>query len=108
LGEKREFKEYTRSNRRIRERISARYGRYGKICQRAKLCAGIKPTAFCSVFNKENSIEFSLDSVHYLYMKSNPNPSFYPVLPYESLSSYASIDKKINEMKMKRKIIIRN
>jgi len=28
-------------------------------------------------------------------MKSNPNPYFYPVLPYESLSSRASIDKKI-------------
>jgi len=41
-------------------------------------------------------------------MKSNPNPSFYPVLPYESLSSHASIDKKIKEKKMKRKIIIGN
>jgi len=39
------------------------------------------------MFDKENSIEFSLDSVHYLYMKSNPNSSFYPALPYESLSS---------------------
>jgi len=56
--------------------------------------AGIKPTAPLSVFDKENSIEFPLDSVHYLYMKSNPNPSFYPVLLYESLSSCTSIDKK--------------
>jgi len=48
-----------------------------------------------SAFDKENSIEFPLDSVHYLYMKSNPNPSFYPALPYELLSSHASIDKKI-------------
>ena len=47
-------------------------------CQRAKLCARIKPTALCSVFDKENLIEFPLDSVHYLYMKSNPNPSFCP------------------------------
>jgi len=36
--------------------------------------AGIKPTAPLSVFDKENSIEFSLDSVHYLYKQSNPNP----------------------------------
>ena len=63
--------------------------------------------ANCS-FDKENSIEFLLDSVHYLYMKSNPNPSFYPTLPYESLFSHVSIDKKRKEKKMKRKIIIRN
>ena len=63
--------------------------------------AGIKPTASLSAFDKENSIEFLLDSVYYLYMKSNLNPFFYPVLPYESLSSYASIDKK-------KKLIIRN
>jgi len=37
-------------------------------------------------------------------MKSNPNSSFYPALPYESLSSYTSINKKINEMKMKMKM----
>jgi len=47
-------------------------------------------------------------------MKSNPNPSFYPILPYESLSSHVSIDKKrkekknnnqkLKEMKMKRNI----
>jgi len=68
--------------------------------------ARIKPTAPLSVFDKENSIEFLLDSVHYLYLRSNPNPFFYPTLPYESLSSRASIDKKIKEKK--RKIIIRN
>jgi len=34
-------------------------------------------------------------------MKSNPNPFFYPMLPYESLSSCASIDEKIKEKKMK-------
>jgi len=39
-------------------------------------------------------------------MKSNPNPSFYPALPYESLSSCMSINKKINEKKMKRNINI--
>jgi len=53
------------------------------------------------VFDKENSIEFPLDSVYYLYMKSNPNPSFYPVPPYESLFSHASIDKKIKEKEKK-------
>jgi len=36
--------------------------------------AGIKPTAPLSAFDKENLIEFSLDSVHYLYKQSNPNP----------------------------------
>jgi len=76
----------------------------GAKCQRAKLCAGIKPTALCSAFDKENLIEFPLDSVHYLYMKNNPNPLFYPVLPYESLSSCISIDKK---NKIKRKTIIK-
>jgi len=34
---------------------------YGGGCQRAKLCAGIKPTALCSALDKENSIEFPLD-----------------------------------------------
>ena len=29
--------------------------------------AGIKPTAPLSAFDKENSIEFPLDSLHYLY-----------------------------------------
>jgi len=43
-------------------------------CQRAKLHARIKPTALCSVFDKENSTEFLLDLVHYIYMQSNPNP----------------------------------
>ena len=55
------------------------------------------------MFNKENSIEFLLDSVYYLYMKSNPNPFFYPALPYESLSSHVSINKKIKEKKKKKK-----
>jgi len=38
--------------------------------------AGIKPTALLSAFDKENSIEFLLDLVHYIYMQSNPNPVF--------------------------------
>ena len=36
--------------------------------------AGIKPTAPLSASDKENSIEFLLDLVHYIYMQSNPNP----------------------------------
>jgi len=52
-----------------------------------------------SVFDKENSIEFLLDSVYYLYIKNNHNPFFYPMLPYESLSSHASINKKRKEKK---------
>jgi len=36
--------------------------------------ARIKPTAPLLAFDKENSIEFPLDSVHYLYKQSNPNP----------------------------------
>jgi len=55
------------------------------------------------VFDKENSIEFLLDSVYYLYMKSNPNPSFYPVLPYESLFACVFINKKIKEKKNEKK-----
>jgi len=46
-------------------------------------------------------------------MRSNPNPSFYPALPYESLSFHASIDKKNkikenNNQKIKEKKIKRN
>jgi len=35
-------------------------------------------------------------------MKSNPNPFFYPMLPYESLSSHTSINKKRKEKKKKK------
>ena len=37
------------------------------LCKEAKLQARIKPTALCSVIDKENSMEFSLDFLHYLY-----------------------------------------
>jgi len=33
----------------------------GVACKKAKLQAGIKPTALCSAIDKENSIEFPLD-----------------------------------------------
>jgi len=36
--------------------------------------ARIKPTAPLSAFDKENSIEFPLDFVYYLYKQSNLNP----------------------------------
>ena len=35
--------------------------------KKAKLQAGIKPTALCSAIDKENLIEFLLDFLHYLY-----------------------------------------
>jgi len=35
--------------------------------KKAKLQARIKPTALYSAIDKENSIEFPLDSLHYLY-----------------------------------------
>jgi len=41
-------------------------------------------------------------------MKSNPNPSFYPMLPYVSLFSRASINNKIKEKENKRKNNIQN
>ena len=49
--------------------------------------AGIKPTAPLSAFDKENSIEFLLDSVHYLYKLSNPNPI--PFIPHFLMSQLA-------------------
>ena len=54
--------------------------------------AGIKPTAPLSAFYKKNLIESSLDSVHYLYNRSNPNPVLSPALLYESTCSRVSID----------------
>jgi len=54
--------------------------------------ARIKPTASLSAFDKENSIEFPLNSVHYLYNRSNPNPVLSSTLPYESTYFRASID----------------
>jgi len=39
----------------------------GFLYKKAKLQARIKPTALCSVIDKENSIEFPLDLLHYIY-----------------------------------------
>ena len=52
---------------------------FARCCKKAKLQAGIKPTALCSAINKENSIEFLLDFLYYLY-------NYYMVC---ALSSYA-------------------
>jgi len=38
-----------------------------KLCKEAKLQARIKPTALCLATDKENSIGFPLDFLHYLY-----------------------------------------
>jgi len=64
--------------------------------------ARIKPTASLSAFDKENSIEFLLDFLHYLYKWLILTLYQSPTLPYESLLSRISIDKKIKEKKKKR------
>jgi len=53
-------------------------------CKKAKLQAGIKPTALCSAINKENSIESPLDLLHYIY---NYYHGYVPYLPQSSCSS---------------------
>jgi len=54
--------------------ISLLYLTMPQIVRLANSKAGIKPIAPLLAFDKENSIEFSLDSVYYLYKQSNPNP----------------------------------
>jgi len=48
------------------------------IYKKAKLQARIKPTALCSVIDKENSIEFPLDLLCYIY---NYYCGYAPCLP---------------------------
>jgi len=67
--------------------------------------AGIKPTAPLSAFDKENSIEFPLDSVHYLYKLSNPNPVLF--IPRSPMSQLA-LARPLFEKKRKRKNNIQN
>ena len=67
--------------------------------------AGIKPTAPLSAFDKENSIEFPLDSVHYLYKLSNPNPVLF--IPHSPMSQLA-LAHPLFEKKRKRKNNIQN
>jgi len=66
--------------------------------------AGIKPTAPLSAFDKENSIEFLLDSVHYLYKQSNPNPI--PRFPMSQLALARPLilkEKKENQYSKEKK-----
>ena len=70
--------------------------------------AGIKPTAPLSAFDKENSIEFPLDSVHYLYKQSNPNPvPFIPRSPMSQLA-LARLLLQFKRKEKKKKNNIRN
>ena len=62
--------------------------------------AGIKPTAPLSAFDKENSMEFPLDSVHYLYKQSNPNPA--PFIP-RFLMSQLALARPLLQFKRKEK-----
>ena len=62
--------------------------------------AGIKPTAPLSAFDKENSIEFPLDSVYYLYKQSNPNPV--PFIPRSPMSQLA-LARPLLQIKRKEK-----
>jgi len=66
--------------------------------------AEIKPTAPLSAFDKENSIEFPLDSVHYLYKVSNPNPvPFIPRFPMSQLALARPLFEKKRKEKKKEK-----
>jgi len=65
--------------------------------------AGIKPTAPLSTFDKENSIEFPLDSVHYLYKQSNPNPVL-----LSCASLWVNLLSRIHYYKLKEKKKKRN
>ena len=59
----------------------------------------MKPIAFCLAIDKKNSIEFLLDFVHYLYMKSNPNPSFlYCWWESKGIWSQDKSDNKIKDL----------
>ena len=52
-------------------------------CKKAKLQARIKLTALCSVIDKENSIEFLLDFLHYIY-------NYYVAMLFDSYGLYAT------------------
>ena len=58
--------------------------------------------SLCSAFDKENSIEFPLDFLPYLYKFLTLTLQYSPALPYESLLSRVSIDNK-NKRKEKGK-----
>jgi len=61
------------------------------------------------VIDKENSIEFPLDSIYYLYNRSNPNPVLSPAHLYESLLLLAYLlILQIKEKEKKKKNNIQN
>ena len=65
--------------------------------------------SFCSAFDKENSIEFSLDLVHYIYMQSNPNPVLlFCTSLWVNLLSCVCWYYNLKEKKKKRKTIFKN
>ena len=68
--------------------------------------AGIKPTAPLSAFDKENSIEFPLDSVYYLYKQSNPNPV--PFIPCSPMSQLALVRPLLQIKRKEKKNNIQN
>ena len=71
--------------------------------------ARIKPTAPLSVFDKENSIKFLLDLVHYIYMQGNPNPVLLSRASlWVNLLLHIRRYYKLKEKKKKRKTIFEN
>ena len=68
--------------------------------------ARIKPTAPLSAFDKENSIEFPLDSVYYLYKQSNPNPV--PFIPCSPMSQLALVRPLLQIKRKEKKNNIQN
>jgi len=70
--------------------------------------AGIKPTAPLSAFDKENSIEFPLDSVHYLYKQSNPNSVLFILCFLMSQLALARLLLQIKRKEKRKKNNIQN
>jgi len=85
--------------------ITIMYIRTHSLCQRAKLRAGIKPTALCSAFDKENSIEFPLDFLLYLYKFLTLTLYQSPMLLYESLLSTCNDFKQVSVAAPRHSII---
>ena len=66
--------------------------------KKAKLQAGIKLTALCSAIDKENSIEFPLDFLHYLY-------NYYMVCALPSHTHYVTSHVTLYDMILWHSII---
>jgi len=64
--------------------------------------------SLCSAFDKENLIEFPLDSVYYLYKQSNPNPVLLSCASlWVNLLLHVCWYYKLKKKKKKRKIIFK-